>query len=84
MSKYSDEFLLDIANSCGCPDYDPEQFDFGYHLFDAKHGWKVEVFYRAGEPDYLNRIISPAGREVGSWDDNGSEARQRLLSWAGV
>ncbi|RVL87662.1 hypothetical protein CN140_01655 [Sinorhizobium meliloti] len=82
MSRYSDEFLLDIVNSCDCPDFDPELS--GDQLFAARDGWRVEVFYKGGEPDYLNNIISPTGRHVGSWDDNGTESRQRLLSWAGI
>jgi len=84
MSRYSDEFLLDVANSCGCPDYDPDNYGHGEFVFEANGGWKVEVFYNGGMPEYINRFISPAGRDVGSWDDNGTESRNKLISWAGI
>lgn len=80
--SYTDEFLLDIVNSCASPDFDAERW--GDQQFAAKDGWSVTVFYTSGQPDYLSAIIAPDGIEVECWEDDGTPARTRLLTWSGV
>ncbi|MEY9198435.1 hypothetical protein ABIA16_003551 [Sinorhizobium fredii] len=79
---YSDEFLLDIANSTNCPDFDPELQ--GYQTFPAKEGWTVQIWYEGGCPEYLNNVIAPNGEAVDCWDNIGTASRNRILSWCGV
>jgi hypothetical protein len=35
--------------------------EFGSHVFTAADGWKVTVYYDAGDADFIESVTSPSG-----------------------
>jgi hypothetical protein len=61
MSKYSPEYLLEVAKSARFPYHEP---DDGRCTWEAKDGWHVRVFYKRGRFMYLDSLVSNVGEII--------------------
>jgi hypothetical protein len=64
MKEITAALLLAIAKQANIPDSMAYPNEFGDHIFDGPNGWKVIVFYDAGELDYIDRFVSPSGTTI--------------------
>lgn len=75
------EDLLDIVETANFPD---GGLDLGNETFECRDGWKVVIFYDAGDLDYIDSIVMPNGDVIDFWDwPVGTPGRETLIRWQG-
>lgn len=71
--EYTEGFLREIADSANAPDSATDDTGggaFGVVEYCARDGWKVGIFYDAGELDYLDYFVTPNGFRIEAFDQH--------------
>jgi hypothetical protein len=78
-SKYSADFLIDIANSAEIPMRNTNPWQ--WWPYPAKDGWIVSVYFDADEFDHIGYFVTPCGGLVDFWDWEDGPEKARMASW---
>lgn len=84
------EKLLTMADAANVPQENPAPHWQSHLDFQLADGWKMSIFYDAGELDYINHFVSPSGEVVDFWEwpdlvGVGQDAdKNALIGWRGT